>query len=108
MGLYIQTPSPKNRTEYLEEHFAALEVPYEMAENLLILPEPHDFAIVCVVKNPNFEAAAWIRNKNEFDRFGPATPEDPRPRSWLLICDRALVERYAGEQAIYSNPLVAQ
>jgi len=44
---------------------------------------PDDKALICVVKNPYFEAAGYAFNEREFLTF--IDPTDARPRTWLLM-----------------------
>ena len=47
---------------------------------------PSDMALICVVVNPFFEAAALVYDKDEYKEFtsGPSAQE-PRRRTWLLM-----------------------
>ena len=85
MGYYIQTPEPTGKAAYLREHHGAIAV--EPVEPSALAP---DQALVCVIENAGFDAAAYCYNDREFQEF--ALPDDRRPREWLLM-DRAIVER---------------
>lgn len=43
---------------------------------------PTDKAVICVVDNGPFEAAAFAYSKNEMDYFAES---DGRPKQWLLM-----------------------
>jgi hypothetical protein len=91
MGFYIEAPSPKDKAAFLvKEHGAELLFP--SPESLSDLPE--DKALVVVVDNGIFEAAAFCYSDAELEAF-KMTPMDLRPRTWLLM-DREKAEELSG------------
>lgn len=68
-----------------------------------IIPEPSSFesiptnlALICVVDNRAFEAAAYCYSPLEFKAF--SDPSDGRPKIWLTM-DKALAEELSGFNA---------
>ncbi len=94
MGYYIQGPS-KGKVEMLMNQYGAHWMP--PAEAPLSYEEiPKDKAIVVVIENPLFEAAALCYNSREFeDLINFDVVDDPRPRT-ILIMDRAKAYELAG------------
>lgn len=79
MGYYIQTDGIKNKaTEIANQHSGLVldHVP-ESFDSV-----PSNMAIICVVDNGHFEAAAFCYSKEEFEVF--MTP-DGRPKTWMLM-----------------------
>jgi hypothetical protein len=91
MGYYLETPALTGKAEALAQMYGAIGMPPEVAEITVGLKHG---AVVCVVKNPEFEAAAFCYSSDEFDRFNH--PGDPRPKRWLWIENRQLVENLTG------------
>ena len=82
MGYYIETQQAKGKAQQIVDvHGAELlqRVPLSVSD------VPPDKAIICVVDNGPFEAAAFAYDDLELRHF--AQP-DPRPKQWLLM-DRA-------------------
>lgn len=99
MGYYIETPMNKGKAEYLVREYGAEEI-----EAFDWSDVPEDKALICVVDNGPFEAAAVAYSEREFQAFaapddvGESTteehgdvtvmtlrPERQRPRTWLLM-----------------------
>ena len=91
MGYYLETFTPTGQAESLMQLYGAVGMTPEVAEITVGLKFG---AVICVVKNPEFEAAAFCYSSDEFDRFDH--PSDPRPKRWLWIEDRDLVARLTG------------
>src|SRR3990170_1893636 len=117
MGYYIQVPEHKNKAQQLVNMHGAIILPGrpEAFEDV-----PDDLAIICVVDNGPFEAAALCYSRNEFitfttaDETGPSGIEhrggaivvtmrsphqergEQRPRTWVLM-NKPLAHRAAGE-----------
>ena len=91
MGYYINTTAPKGKAELLENSLGAIEITAHEAE--FFITEDMG-AVVCVVDNGLFEAAAYCPNLNEFRAF--THPEDNRPKTWLFIEDVAKVRELTG------------
>ena len=85
MGYYIEGPR-FDKVVYLEGLGAVRVV-------LPKFPAPEGEALICIVHNPGFDAAALIYSESEFDAF--SDPEDIRPKSWLHL-DKAEAHRLAG------------
>lgn len=113
MSYYIEVPEDKNKAVQLEKIYGAFRMsgpPKSISEI------PKTFALVCVVENPDFDAAAYCHSDSELSRFTQPAPtlEDiekqrrkveamgdrfftldtgkPRPMTWLLM-EKELVER---------------
>jgi hypothetical protein len=91
MGYYIETPEHKNK---------AVQI-CEAVKDAVIIPQPKSYkeipegkAIICVVDNGPFEAAAFCYNEREFEEFAEAI-SDTRPKKWVLM-DRATAEKLSG------------
>lgn len=86
MGYYIQTPSTHDKVDYLVREHGAEVRPFA----------PHwtpDVAIVCVVDNGIFQAAALCYSADELKAFDQR--RDARPRWWLRM-DKETAHRLAG------------
>lgn len=81
MGYYIQTPG--------HHHGKAARIARDHQGTLLQSPPkyfvdiPEDKALVCVVDNGPFEAAALAYDQGEFECF--TDPNDSRPQSYVLL-----------------------
>lgn len=82
MGYYIETAMPKGKTEIICKELDGIEISQDEAEFFI---KEDMGAIVCVVDNGPFEAAAYCYNLNEFRVF--TDKSDDRPRRWVLIED---------------------
>lgn len=89
MGYYIETPEPLGKAGQIVAQFGATKI-----------PRPRDFsqipptqALICVVNNYHFEAAAFCYDECEFEEFD--NPRDLRPKSWLLM-DREKAKELTG------------
>jgi hypothetical protein len=85
MGYYIQTKYPQNKARQIVEDYGA---------NLVLSPDSFDFAgpnaLICIVENPNFDAAAIAYNAAERDYFN--SPDDDRPKVWLSLPKSKAIE----------------
>lgn len=89
MGCYIEVPSPKDKAQQLVDlHGAAILTKQPRFEEI-----PTGKALICVVLNAAFEAAALVYDRDEFIDF--TLPEDPRPRTWLLM-EQSVAHELAG------------
>ena len=79
MGYYMEVPKPTNKAEQLIKLYGAksIEVP---PKSLTEVPEGK--ALVVVVENGYFDAAAYAWCQSELDAF---LPYDGHRRTWLLI-----------------------
>jgi hypothetical protein len=94
MGYYIECEGLHNKAQELMARFNAIEITSNEAE--VFLSEPAltgDSAILCVVDNGHFEAAALCHNLDEFRRF--THPSDTRPKTWLLTDESGPAARAA-------------
>jgi len=87
MGYYIQAPSAHGKAEYLAAEHAADILGVPPASYAAI---PEDKALIAVVDNGLFEAAAYVHSEPEFTAFSRL--DDPRPRTWLLM-DKTTAQR---------------
>lgn len=84
MGRYIQTGAAvKNKAAIICEQFNGELVSVEQAGQLM--GDLESVAVVCVVDNGPFEAAAYCYSLDEFQAF--SRPEDSRPKKWIAIQD---------------------
>ena len=78
MGYYIQVPEAKKKAKQLVKLYGGESV---------IRPEtfskiPEGKALICVIDNGLFEAAAFCYDQREFEVF---SHPDGRPKSWILM-----------------------
>ena len=90
MGYYIEVPQPKGKAKQLGDLYGAgiMDTPPETFADV-----PEGLALVCVVDNGPFEAAALCYSDREFAAFND--PQETRPRIWLLM-DQAKAHELAG------------
>lgn len=84
MGYYLEVPSPQQRfdkAKTLCEIHGGIEISLQEAQNLIKNPE--STAVVCVVNNGVFEAAAYCYSEKEFQAF--SRNDDHRPKTWLAF-----------------------
>lgn len=82
MGYYIETAVPKGKTEIICKELGGIEISQDEAEFFI---KEDMGAIVCVVDNGPFEAAAYCYNLDEFRVF--TDKRDDRPKRWVLVED---------------------
>lgn len=89
MGRYIQTSAPKGKAkEIVEKHNGVMVLqPASLAE------VDEDVALIVVVDNGPFEAAAYAYTQREFEAF--TDPTDFRPKQFVLI-PKVVAEQLAG------------
>jgi hypothetical protein len=85
MGYYIGVINGKRlpvtgKAKALLDHGDVIEVRFPQWD-----PEDKKNALICVVENGPFDAAAVIFSKGEFDAFYNDDISDSRPRRWLLM-----------------------
>ena len=89
MGYYIEVPNNKDKAQQLVDlHGAAILTKHPTFEEI-----PNGKALICVVQNAAFEAAALVCDRDELVDF--TLPEDPRPRTWLLM-EQTVAHELAG------------
>jgi hypothetical protein len=92
VGYYVEVPGTStNKAEKIIKIFNARIISQEQAE---AFAEDPDKAVICVVVNPSFDAAAFCHNAAEFKRLTYRL--DPRPKTWLVTDDRPLIEKVTG------------
>ena len=91
MGYYIQTDGTRNKAEFIVEHMGG-EMLKSPPRSYTDIPEGK--ALIVVVANPMFEAAAFIYKEREFEEF-VHDPNDPRPKKFVLM-DRDKAEVLSG------------
>jgi hypothetical protein len=91
MGWYLETPRPREKAAQLVKIHNARIVTCEQAEAFI---EDGKKAVICVVQNPAFDAAAFCHSSEEFKHMNYAG--DKRPKTWLVIDDREMVENLTG------------
>lgn len=92
MGFYIEVPDTrKHKAKLIEETLHARRITQAEAEEIV---KDAQKAVICVVENDLFDAAAFCYSSDEFARF--AEPSDPRRKTWLVINNRPLIEKMTG------------
>lgn len=81
----------KGKAEKIEKIFNAKRISPEIAPFAASDPQ---VALICVVENPNFEAAAFCYSFDEFQRFSHVS--DTRRKTWLVVDDRETIEKVTG------------
>lgn len=89
MGYYIQTPGHKRKAEQLVSLHCGQIIPKPASFNDV----PADKALIAVVDNGPFEAAALAYSESKFAAF--TDPRDSRPQKFVLL-DKALAHQLAG------------
>lgn len=88
MGYYIQTAEPKGKADTICKELSGIKITQDEAE--FFLKEQMGGAIICVVDNGPFEAAAYCYNLDTFRQFSWA--DDDRPKTWILVEDEQRVK----------------
>jgi|688.fasta_scaffold61293_7 hypothetical protein len=91
MGFYIQCQNNKNKADEIISTFDARRVSKEMAEAFA----ESEKAVICVVDNGLFEAAAYCYNMSEFKAFNRES--DNRPKVWLIVDNKDSIEKASGK-----------
>jgi hypothetical protein len=91
MGYYLETGTVKNKAAIIEDTYGAVQITLQEAEFFV---NEREGAVICVVDNGPFEAAAFIYNDDALQTF--RNPNDPRQKTWLLVDDRGAIERATG------------
>ena len=86
MGFYIQGPLV-GKADFLMERYNADIVSMTRAQQLV---GDDKLAVICLVDNGPFEAAAYCYDAREFAGF--THPEDMRPKLWMTM-DKETVHR---------------
>jgi len=80
MGYYIQTSGTHGKAREIAEKFDG-QVVDELAAGMAMMDK--DKAVIVVVNNGPFEAAAFAYNDEEFKEF--TRLNDPRPRKFVVM-----------------------
>jgi hypothetical protein len=92
MGYYIEVPQNKGKAQQLVELHGARILDKKPSFNEVAA----DKAIICVMDNGPWEAAAYAYNERELERFAEPDSVGPqRPRVWLIM-DRTLTHKLTG------------
>jgi len=78
MGYYIEVPKSKDKAQQIVELYGG-RIVFSPPSFEDITP---DDAIICVVDNGPYEAAAFCYNQDELYAF---THKDGRPRTWVIM-----------------------
>lgn len=92
MGYYIQCRGAHGKAQEIMDSLGGIEISADEAE--MIIREDIGGAVICVVNNGPFEAAAYCYNLSEFRQFN--RPDDDRRKTWLLVNDTAKVKQLTG------------
>jgi hypothetical protein len=90
MGYYIEVEQNKNKAEQIVKLFGGEIVHKPNFDNI-----PADKALIVVVNNGPFEAAALAYSRAEFEEFTLPEEIDPRPRKFVLM-DKTLAHKLSG------------
>ncbi len=92
MGFYVEVPDTlKGKAAVIQETFNAAVVTQAAAEEIVRAAQE---AVICVVENDLFDAAAFCYSPDEFERFSHVS--DPRRKTWLVIKNRPMIEKITG------------
>jgi len=92
MGYYIETPENLNKAKQIAGIYGGTIVPRPEFSKV-----PSDTAVIVVVSNGFFDAAAYAYNQAEFDAFHE--PGDFRPKQYVLM-DKKKAEALSGYSRI--------
>lgn len=87
MGFYVNA-GKKEKEEFLAENAEEVQEIWDA-----VWPPPPGKAVICLVQNDGFNAAAVCYNQDEFWAF--ADPGDQRPKRWFLL-DKKLAMQHSG------------
>jgi hypothetical protein len=86
MGYYIEVPKDLHKAFQIINIYGAKKL---MAPPKTLSEIPSDQALICVVENGPFDAAAYCYNDGELKDF---SYQDGRMKTWLTL-DKKLVEK---------------
>lgn len=90
MGYYIETKTLFDKTSIIQQQHGAEVISLGEARRLVADP---NVAVICVISNLAFEAAAFCYDMDELEAFADKT--DLRPRVWLKM-NRELAKSLTG------------
>ena len=91
MGYYIQTSGLKNKAQEIVEVYGAEPIPQPAS----LAEVGDDYAVICVVQNPLFDAAGLCYSDDELKDFARPDSDYQRPRTWLKM-EKAKAYELAG------------
>jgi len=95
MSEYIETGSAANKVAWIEENLVGTVVEERLAADFA--ENSPESAIICVFHNPEFDAAMFVEDQEQWDRIMRAKANDPRRRTYLVCSDRQAVLQCAGQ-----------
>ena len=79
MGYYVEVPRNFDKAQQIADLYGGI-----LANRPLTFADiPKGKALICVLRNPLFEAAGFCYDEREFNAFHD--PNDRRPRSYVLL-----------------------
>ena len=87
MSSYLMVPAAKGKVTYLHDIVAVRVSKPERFSDV-----PYGEALICVVENPQFEAAMLVQDEKDFQ---VCSHGDLRPKTWLLM-GKQMAEELAG------------
>lgn len=82
MGYYIETGHLHHKADDIIREYGAVEVTQAQAK-LIVNTQTDECAVIVVVENGPFDAAAFAFDAAEFDAF--TYPSDTRPKRFLTL-----------------------
>lgn len=98
MGYYIETGTLFDKAKIIASDHGGVIATFDEAK--LAMKDPSKGVIV-VVRNPQFEAAAFAYDEDEFNAFHYGS--DPRPRTYVIL-DRRKAEHLSGFAPTLMSP----
>lgn len=98
MGFYIEVPQDKNKAQQIVELHGGVILPHAPYQDswkspILFSSIPDGKALIVVIDNGLFEAAAYAYNPNELAAL--TDPYDLRPKQFMLM-DKTIAEQLTG------------
>lgn len=92
MGYYIQCKGHFDKAEKIaQEHNGLILSGVKQAEDAFNA----GLGVICVVRNPMFEAAGFCFSRDEFEMWADRQGRDHRPKTWVAI-DLELAKKLSG------------
>ena len=88
MGYYIEGPV-HGKLQHICEKYKGIQIPKPYDFSVV----PKDSALICVVNNGPFEAAAYCYNEQEFLAF---KNDGTRPKKWIIVKNKKIIENDSG------------
>lgn len=90
MGYYIQTEQNHNKASQIVATHGAVIITASEAEGYI---NDLEKAVICVIENPMFDAAAFCYDRKEFQAFNE--DNSGRRKTWLVM-DRSKAKELSG------------